>query len=117
MIVLIVRSGRPDVQRLAGTVRDGIQGGVNFATSSTASAAPERPAALRQPRISLRLQFSVDRILATTSEASADTHREQHHQREGGVECEYHLPHLRHLVRSVGFLVQHLHVGDDERDH
>lgn len=61
----------------------------------------------------------IDRILtaAAASEASADSHREQHHQREGGVECEYHLPHLGHLVRSVGFLVQYLHVGDDERDH
>lgn len=102
MIVLIVRSCRANIQRLAGTVRVGVQRRwVNFsAPSSTASATPEGPAALGYPGgLLLLISFVL------TAETGTDPHREQHHQSKGRVGRKKQLPHRCHLVGSTGFII------------
>lgn len=79
MIVLIVRSGCSDVQGLARASRMGVQSRMNFTTSATAAAAPERPTALGYPGV---LRFST---IVLAAKAGTDSHREQHHQAETRV--------------------------------
>lgn len=126
MVVLIVRSGNPDVQRIARTVRLRVQP-VQLALPVAARAAAEErqdplAATARRHRLLLlktRVRSAVvDDVFGgfVAAAAGADPLQQQQQDRHGGVDREQGLPVRFELELAVGFLLDDQRVRHDERD-